>query len=127
MRTFSDIFDFYQNWMDKALTVAEEESLIKEAQAGNTEAQNKLLKHNMPGIIKFASKHRVASPDDLVQVAALSFIKAIQSYKFGYGCRLIAYSSWVMKSYLYQESRASLSIASGRRGSAFKLTDIKKI
>jgi len=78
----------------KALSSEEEQELIRRVQAGDDEARQKLIEHNLRLVAHIAKKysHSVIDSDDLVSIGSIGLIKAIRSYKPESG-KLATYAS----------------------------------
>lgn len=68
--------------------------LIK-AQEGDTEAQNKLIEHNLRLVVFLAKKYENTGYDieDLVSIGSIGLIKGIQTYKIDKNIKLATYCS----------------------------------
>ena len=82
------------------LSTEETNDLIKKAQAGDIEARNKIIEHNMKLIYKYATKYAPMSQhvevSDLVSAGCIGMIRAIEKFKFDMGTKFSTYAvPWV--------------------------------
>jgi RNA polymerase sporulation-specific sigma factor len=78
----------------KLLTHEETMGFIKEAQAGSQEAMDTLLHYNRRLIWNSVMKFKPSADekDDIFQVGAIGFVKAIQKFDFNYSVRFSTYA-----------------------------------
>lgn len=74
---------YSNNVFPEQLPIKEEERLIKEMNAGNTEARNKLIEHNLRLVAHIVKKYEGSNhdPDDLIGIGTIGLIKGIDTYK----------------------------------------------
>ena len=78
----------------KPLSPEEEKKYLDAARAGDNEAKNILIKHNMRLVAHIAKKYSgAAEADDLISVGSIGLIKAINTYKEGKGTQLATYTA----------------------------------
>lgn len=79
----------------KPLNEAQEKEYLKKAAAGDVQARNRLIEHNLRLVSHIVKKYySVASdPDDLVSVGTIGLIKGIDSYNTSKGVRLATYAA----------------------------------
>ena len=78
----------------KPLSPEEEKKYLEAARAGDNEAKNILIKHNMRLVAHIAKKYSgAAEADDLLSVGSIGLIKAINTYKEGKGTQLATYTA----------------------------------
>ncbi len=78
----------------KPLSREEEHKYIELAHAGDAEAKNILINHNMRLVAHIVKKYNgAADPDDLLSVGSIGLIKAINTYREGKGTRLATYTA----------------------------------
>lgn len=96
LTTFADATDAY-----KPLSFAEEQALGHRIQAGDMDAAEQLVLHNMKFCLSYARKFtgRGVPMDDLVASAYTGMIKASRRFKPGHG-KFISYAVWEMKSHM---------------------------
>lgn len=80
----------------KVLTASEEKELLREAQKGNEEARDKVIKHNLKLVVSIASRfrHRKLSVLDLVQEGNIGLIKAIEKFNVNKKIKFSTYASY---------------------------------
>lgn len=78
----------------KPLSPEEEKKYLDLARAGDEEARNTLIKHNMRLVAHVVKKYSgAAENDDLISVGSIGLIKAISTYKEGKGTQLATYTA----------------------------------
>ena len=78
----------------KPLPPEEESKYLALARAGDVEAKNILIKHNMRLVEKKKKKYTSsAETDDLISVGSIGLIKAINTYQDGKGTQLATYTA----------------------------------
>lgn len=84
------------------LPQAEIRELIAKAQAGDIEARNKVVMHNMPMVINMANKRATsAAPlEDLAQVGAMGLIRAIAKFELDRGLQFSTYATFWVKQFI---------------------------
>lgn len=83
-----------KNSYPKPLTKEQEELYLSRASAGDNEAKEILIKHNMRLVAHIAKKYSgAAETDDLISVGSIGLIKAIGTYKAGHGTTLATYTA----------------------------------
>lgn len=86
---FSDLGSY-----PKPLSRADEEKYLRLARAGDREARDILVRHNMRLVAHVAKKYAGAAElDDMISVGSIGLIKAIGSYEPGHGTRLATYTA----------------------------------
>jgi DNA-directed RNA polymerase specialized sigma subunit len=89
------------------LTREEEEILIKDAKNGNISAQNKIISHNLKGVIQFIKPFHNTQrydKDDLFQEGAIGIMKAIKSYNPDKGLPFKNYVLYSIKKHILNYS-----------------------
>jgi RNA polymerase sporulation-specific sigma factor len=67
---------------------------LRRVQAGDKEAKDVLVKHNMRLVAHIVKKYSgAAETDDLISVGSIGLIKAISTYKEGHGTTLATYTA----------------------------------
>lgn len=81
------------------LTKEEEESLANAIAAGDQEAKQQLIKHNLRLVVSIAKPYigRGMSFSDLIQEGNLGLIKAVDKYDVSRGFRFSTYATWWIK------------------------------
>lgn len=82
------------------LTVAEEKELAQQIQAGDTNALNRLVKHNLKIVVTIANRHigQGVAIDDLIQEGNIGLLEAAQRFDPKSEARFITYASlWIRK------------------------------
>ena len=78
----------------KPLSPEDESKYLKLARAGDVEARNKLIKHNMRLVAHIVKKYTgAAETDDLISVGSIGLIKAINNFQDGKGTQLATYTA----------------------------------
>ena len=78
----------------KPLPPEEEKKYLALARAGNAEAKNILVRHNMRLVAHIVKKYSgAAENDDLMSVGSIGLIKAINTYQEGKGTALATYTA----------------------------------
>ncbi len=78
----------------KPLSPDEESKYLALARAGDVEAKNILIKHNMRLVAHIVKKYTgSAETDDLISVGSIGLIKAINTYQDGKGTQLATYTA----------------------------------
>ena len=78
----------------KPLSPEEEKKYLDLARAGDREAKNILIKHNMRLVAHIVKKYSgAAETEDLMSVGSIGLIKAINSYREGKGTQLATYTA----------------------------------
>lgn len=78
----------------KPLPPEEEKKYLALARAGDEEAKNILVKHNMRLVAHIVKKYSgAAETDDLLSVGSIGLIKAINTYQDGKGTQLATYTA----------------------------------
>ena len=79
----------------KALSEARERECLERAAAGDQEARNTLIEHNLRLVAHIVKKYytRTRDQDDLISIGTIGLIKGISTYKPDKGVRLATYAS----------------------------------
>ncbi len=78
----------------KPLPPEEEKKYLALARAGDKDARDKLIRHNMRLVAHIAKKYSgAAETDDLLSVGSIGLIKAINTYRDGKGTQLATYTA----------------------------------
>lgn len=79
----------------RPLKEAEERECIERMQAGDPEARNTLIEHNLRLVMHIIKKYYTASADaeDLVSIGTIGLIKGVSTYRPDRGVRLATYAS----------------------------------
>ena len=78
----------------KPLSAKEELECLEKVKAGDKEARDKLIKHNMRLVAHIVKKYSgSAETDDLISVGSIGLIKAINTYEKGKGTQLATYTA----------------------------------
>lgn len=93
----------------KQLPRAEEEALVARMAAGDEEARQRLITHNLRLVSHIARKYTVPGygPDDLISIGVIGLIKAVGSYKAGCGSSLGTYAARCISNEILMTLRAS--------------------
>ena len=96
---FGRLFFFTGSFSDgtsypKPLSLEEEEKYLRLAKAGDKEAKDILVRHNMRLVAHIVKKYNgAAETDDMISVGSIGLIKAINTYEPGHGTRLATYTA----------------------------------
>ncbi len=96
---FSKIFLFtgmvqQKGTFPKPLSPEEEKKYLELSRAGDVEAKNILIRHNMRLVAHIVKKYAgAAETDDLISVGSIGLIKAINTYRDGKGTQLATYTA----------------------------------
>ena len=79
----------------KPLSRAEEEEYLTRWEAGDVEARNKLVEHNLRLVAHIIKKYftQTEDTDDLISIGTIGLIKGINTYRRDRGVRLTSYAS----------------------------------
>ena len=79
----------------KPLSVAEEKQYLERYAAGDLEARNVLIEHNLRLVAHIMKKYYTQTRDqeDLISIGTIGLIKGISSYKPDKGVRLATYAA----------------------------------
>ncbi|MGI6029606.1 MAG: sigma-70 family RNA polymerase sigma factor [Candidatus Heteroscillospira sp.] len=77
------------------LSAAEERECVERSLAGDLEARNKLIEHNLRLVAHIVKKYytRVGDQDDLISIGTIGLIKGVSTYRPDKGVRLATYAS----------------------------------
>lgn len=91
-----------------ALTQAEEQKLLSELAAGNDEARDKLIEHNLRLVAHIAKKYttRGRDADDLISIGTIGLIKAVGSFDPSKGRTLSAFAARCIENEILMSVRA---------------------
>lgn len=117
------------------LTREQEEKYIEQMHAGDKNARDVLIKHNLRLIVHIAKKYmQSAESEELISVGSIGLIKAIDSYKPNKGSTISTYASRCIENEILMLLRANKKhkscvsvdeiIAEGKDGSSLSLRDI---
>ncbi len=83
-----------KNSFPKPLSKEDEEKYLRLAKAGDKNAKDILVQHNMRLVAHIVKKYNgVADTDDLISVGSIGLIKAINTYEIGRGTALASYTA----------------------------------
>lgn len=84
-----------KNMFPKQLTPKEESECIKEIAAGNDQARDKLIIHNLRLVAYIVNKNYpdARDPDDLVSIGTIGLIRAVETFDFRKGNQFSTYAS----------------------------------
>ncbi len=92
----------------KPLSKEEEEGYLARVAAGDNEAKEILIKHNMRLVAHIVKKYTgAAEMDDLISVGSIGLIKAIGTYKQGRGTTLSTYTARCIENEILMLIRAN--------------------
>ncbi|MBP5242506.1 MAG: RNA polymerase sporulation sigma factor SigK [Clostridia bacterium] len=97
-----------KNSFPKPLSKEEEEKYLRLAKAGDKEAKDILVRHNMRLVAHIVKKYAgVAENDDLISVGSIGLIKAINTYEMGHGTTLAGYTARCVENEILMLIRAN--------------------
>lgn len=96
------------NSFPKQLSKKEEEELLKRYKAGDEEAKNKLIEHNLRLVAHIAKKYTSVFKDcdDAISIGTIGLIKGISSYNFDKNTKLSTYISRCIENEILMSVRA---------------------
>lgn len=119
----------------KPLSTKEEAELVKRCKAGDKEARDRLIEHNLRLVAHIVKKYSAnGDNDDLISIGTIGLIKAIDTFDEGKGIRLATYASRCIDNELLMMLRSGRkqarevylyeSIGSDKEGNEISLLDI---
>ena len=84
---------YSNNLFPDPLTDEEEAKCLELMKAGNKEARNKLIEHNLRLVAHIVKKfdHKVSDQDDLISIGTIGLIKGIDTYELNKSVKLTTY------------------------------------
>ena len=100
------------NTFPKPLTEKEEEELIRKYEAGDENAKNELIEHNLRLVAHIAKKYssNTKDADDLISIGTIGLIKGVSSYNTKKGTKLSTYIARCIENEILMYFRASKKI-----------------
>ena len=97
----------------RPLSREEEQDCLERAAAGDLEARNRLVEHNMRLVAHIVKKYYSQSGelDDLLSIGTIGLIKGINSYRTDKGVRLATYASRCIENEILMHFRAQRKTA----------------
>ena len=120
----------------RPLTAKEEQEYLERASAGDLEARNQLIEHNLRLVAHVIKKYYTSNQDqdDLISIGTIGLIKAVKTYKGDYGSRLATYAARCIDNELlmYFRGKKKLSkevslyepIGTDKEGNQIQLMDV---
>ncbi len=115
-KVFKNLFkDFYiftaaysNNIFPDPLSKEEEDECVKKVMAGDKEAREKLIEHNLRLVAHIVKKydHRKEDMDDLISIGTIGLIKGIDSYSNNHGTRITTYCARCIENEILMYFRA---------------------
>ena len=91
----------------KPLSKEEEQRCLSLARAGDKNARDKLVRHNMRLVAHVVKKYTgAAETDDMISVGSIGLIKAINTYEPSRGSRLSSFMAWCIENEILMFIRA---------------------
>ena len=92
----------------RPLSREEEQACLERWAAGDLEARNRLVEHNMRLVAHIAKKYYAQSDelDDLLSIGTIGLIKGVNSYRADKGVRLATYASRCIENEILMHFRA---------------------
>jgi len=93
----------------KPLTATEEKELLLRLKAGDEDARQLLIEHNMRLIVHIARKYKIpgCTFDDLISIGTIGLIKAVKTYDMDAGTSLSTYSARCIENEILMSLRQS--------------------
>ncbi len=97
------------NSFPKPLSAKEEQQLLKQMAAGDIDAKNKLIEHNLRLVVHIAKKYSAGLRDneDLLSLGTIGLIKGINSFNPSKGTRLATYAARCIENEILMLMRAN--------------------
>lgn len=119
----------------KPLSKEEEKQCLEKAKAGDNEAKETLIRHNLRLVAHIVKKYsNCGDVDDLISIGSIGLIKGINTYKYGKGTVLATYVSRCVENEILMHLRRtkklklnislSESIGRDKDGNELKIMDI---
>lgn len=97
-----------ENGFPKPLTKAKEIDYFNLAKAGDTDARNTLVTHNMRLVVHIAKKYvGIMDSDDLISVGAIGLLKAIDTFQYEKGTQFSTYAAKCIDNEILMTIRAN--------------------
>ncbi|WP_100402283.1 RNA polymerase sporulation sigma factor SigK [Bacillus sp. FJAT-42315] len=96
------------NAFPQPLSAADEKMYLAKMTAGDSEARNKLIEHNLRLVAHIVKKFENTGEDaeDLISIGTIGLIKAIESYSDGKGTKLATYAARCIENEILMHLRA---------------------
>ena len=92
----------------KPLSAKEEEECLEKMKAGDKQARDKLINHNMRLVAHVVKKYSgAAETDDLISVGSIGLIKAVNTFERGKGTQLATYTARCIENEILMLLRAN--------------------
>lgn len=97
----------------KPLSAKEEREYLERYQAGDMEARNLLIEHNLRLVAHVIKKYYTATgdQDDLISIGTIGLIKGVSTFKPGKGTRLATYAARCIENEILMHFRAQKKLA----------------
>ncbi len=97
------------NSFPKPLSAKEEKMYIEQMAAGDMDAKNKLIEHNLRLVVHIAKKYSagVRDNEDLISLGTIGLIKGINSFNANKGTRLATYAARCIENEILMLMRAN--------------------
>ncbi|MBE3550666.1 MAG: RNA polymerase sporulation sigma factor SigK [Brockia lithotrophica] len=114
----------------------EEEEYVRRMLAGDAEARNRLIEHNLRLVAHIAKKFETSGedPDDLISIGTIGLIKAVETYSPDRGTKLATYAAKCVENEILMHLRATKKmrrdislfepIGTDKEGNALTLMDV---
>ena len=91
----------------RPLSAAEEREYLEKSAAGDTEARNKLIEHNLRLVAHIIKKYYSATndQDDLISIGVIGLIKAIKTFDMTKNTRLATYAARCVENEIFMHFR----------------------
>lgn len=119
----------------KPLSPEEERAYFDKYKAGDRDAYDKLVKHNLRLVAHIVKKYNNAGEaDDLISVGSIGLIKGIETFEPGKGCQLTTYAAKCIENEILMYIRANKkhrqavslfeSVGTDKEGNDIELMDV---
>ncbi len=120
----------------RPLTAKEEQEYLERASAGDLEARNQLIEHNLRLVAHVIKKYYTSNQDqdDLISIGTIGLIKGVSTFKPAKGTRLATYAARCIENEILMHFRSIRKIASevslsesidtDKEGNALALMDV---
>ena len=100
----------------RPLSAQEEKKYVERMLAGDIEARNVLVEHNLRLVAHIAKKYYTQSDeqDDLISIGTIGLIKGVSSYRPEKGTRLATYAAKCVENEILMYFRSRKKLPSGR-------------
>lgn len=100
---FLGMASYSNNVFPEPLSQDEEEKYLQLMHAGNDDARNKLIEHNLRLVAHIVKKfeHNVQEQDDLISIGTIGLIKGVDTYSLSKKVKLTTYCARCIQNAIY--------------------------